>query len=69
MKSTGWRAGEETDRTMWSRKISSHTIDHINQEKARGNEEEAKMFIFTEDGCLRCHILASMYSTATPEMS
>ena len=27
LKSTGLRAGEETNRAMWSRKISSHTGD------------------------------------------
>ena len=32
-KSTGLRAGEEMDRTMWRRKIISHTGDHIQREK------------------------------------
>ena len=29
MKSTGLRAGEETDRATWSRKIMSHTGDSV----------------------------------------
>ena len=33
MKSTELRAGEEMDRAMWSRKIISHTGDHIQREK------------------------------------
>ena len=33
MKSTGLRAGEETDRAMWRRKISSHTSDPTLWEK------------------------------------
>ena len=46
-KSTEVRAGEETDRATWSRKIISHTGDPIIVMKgtARGKEEEEEHII------------------------
>ena len=41
MKTTGLRAGEETDRTIWRRKISNHTGDPTRWEK----QEEKKKIV------------------------
>ena len=50
LKSTGLRAGEETDRAMWRRKITSYTGDPT-MGKARGKEEEGIMYNVLCQGC------------------
>ena len=53
LKSTGLRAGEETDRATWSRKISSHTSDGKRPAKSRScNKRLKKKLKKQKDGVL-----------------